>query len=81
MKKEKIFEIKSTIEVSVMIPAKNRKEAKAFAEEEILNLVNVDTNELNDVLVNYLKQVKKPKVKEYVEEQQGETQNETTENL
>lgn len=81
MKKEKIFEIKTTVEVSVMIPAKNRKEAKAFAEEEILNLVNVDTNELNDVLVNYIKQVKKPKVKEYVEQQQGETQNETTQNL
>lgn len=81
MKKEKIFEIKTTVEISVMIPAKNRKEAKAFAEEEILHLVKVDTNELNDVLVNYLKQVKKPKVKEFVEEQQGETQNGTTENL
>jgi len=81
MKKEKIFEIKTTVEVSVMIPAKNRKEAKAFAEEEILNLVNVDTNELNDVLVNYIKQVKKPKVKEHIEQQQGETQNETTQNL
>ena len=81
MKKEKMFEIKTTLEISVMIPAKNRKEAKVFAEEEILNLVNVDTNELNDVLVNYLKQVKKPKIKEFVEEQQGETENETTENL
>lgn len=81
MKKEKIFEIKTTVEISVMIPAKNRKEAKAFAEEEILNLVNVDTNELNDVLVNYIKQVKKPKVKEHIEQQQGETQNETTQNL
>lgn len=81
MKKEKIFEIKTTVEISVMIPAKNRKEAKAFAEEEILHLVNIDTNELNDVLVNYIKQVKKPKVKEFVEQQQGETQNETTQNL
>jgi hypothetical protein len=81
MKKEKMFEIIGTFEISMIIPAKNRKEAKAFAEEEFGYFVNVDTNQLHSAVIGYKKQTKKPKVREIVEEQeQGETQNETTEN-
>lgn len=81
MKREKIFEIKSTFEITINIYAKDRKEAKAFAEEEFANFVGVDTNELNGVLVNSIRQTKKPKVKrqekieeEYVQVKQGQEQ-------
>lgn len=77
MKKDKAFEIVGTFEISIVIKARNRKEAKAFAEEELAFLVNVDTNELDGVLINYKKQTKRPKVKQLVEEQ--ETQGETNE--
>jgi hypothetical protein len=72
--KEKTFEIKGTFEISLMVVARNRKEAKAFAEEQMPELVSVDTNQLNDVLRNYIKQVKKPKVFEVVnvDQEQGE---------
>jgi hypothetical protein len=81
MKREKIFEIKGTFEITINIFAKDRKEAKAFAEEEFANFVGVDTNELNGVLVNSIRQTKKPKVKrqekieeEYVQVKQGQEQ-------
>lgn len=83
MKKDKVFEIKGTFEVSICIFAKDRKEARAFAEEEFANFIGVDTNELNGVLVNSIRQTKKPKVKRqeeveneiaYNEMKQGEQQ-------
>ncbi len=67
--KPKVFEIKGTFEVTINIYAKDKKEARVFAEEEFANFVGVDTNELNGVLVNSIRQTKKPKVKQHKEEE------------
>jgi hypothetical protein len=67
MKKDKVFQIVGTFEIAMTIPAKNRKEAKAFAEEEFAFFVNVDTNELTSARIAYKKQTKKPKVFEVID--------------
>jgi hypothetical protein len=82
MKKDKTFQVVGTFEIAITIPAKNRKEAKEFAQEEFAEFVNVDLNELTDAEFAYKKQTKKPKVFEVVDtdedqQEQGEQSNET----
>jgi hypothetical protein len=67
MKKDKTFQVVGTFEIAMTIPAKNRKEAKVFAEEEFAYLVYVDTNELTSASIAYKKQTKKPKVFEVID--------------
>jgi hypothetical protein len=50
--------------VSITIGAENLKEAKEFAVDYFPELVQVDANELNDVMVNSIKPIKRTKVAE-----------------
>lgn len=61
---DKIFEIETTIKVVFYVRADNLKEAKAFASDYVMDLVVVDTNELNDVQVASKTKVKRDKVRE-----------------
>ena len=76
MEKEKLFTIVKKYEVSIEVPAENLKEAKAFADDYMDELMRFDDNELNNVGVNYIVAISRPKVYE----NKGESVNEQQEN-
>lgn len=76
MEKEKLFTIVKKYEVSIEVPAENLKEAKAFADDYMDELMRFDDNELNNVGVNYITAISRPKVYE----NKGESVNEQEKN-
>ena len=60
-----MFTIVKKYEISIEVPAENLKEAKAFANDYMDELVRFDENQLNNVGVNYIVGISRPKVYEW----------------
>jgi hypothetical protein len=66
-KKPKHFQLSGRFDISILIEAKDKHEALAYAQQEFPNLVVVDTNELNGVMLMNKTTVKIKTPKRYKE--------------